>query len=326
VRPSARAGFTLVELLVVITIIGILIGLLLPAVQSVREAARRTQCKNNLHQMGRACLHHLEAQGHFPTGGWGWRWTGDADRGFGERQPAGWGYNILPFIEQEALHRLGFQGSEDQKKTERTQAAETPVAAYYCPSRRKAVVYPNDPSNNRYYYNANTPTVFGRCDYAINAGDQNCGGMHPGPSSLSQGDDPGFSTYTWPHVTVTSNGISYLRSEITDGEIRDGASNTYLIGERYLSPDCYYSGKCGYDDQGWNLGYDIDINAWTCRPPRQDRAGWHDAHAFGAPHANGWQVVLCDGSVHTMSFSIDPQTHRYLGVRNDMQSIDASEL
>ena len=79
-------GFTLVELLVVITIIGILIALLLPAVQAAREAARRAQCANNLKQMGLACLGHEEAHGHFPTGGWGWGWLGDPDRGFRQRQ------------------------------------------------------------------------------------------------------------------------------------------------------------------------------------------------------------------------------------------------
>ncbi len=106
-------GFTLVELLVVITIIGILISLLLPAVQSAREAARATQCSNNIRQMAVACLHHTEAQGHFPTGGWGWRWAGDPNRGFNHRQPSGWHYNILPYLEQETLHQLGAEVSGD---------------------------------------------------------------------------------------------------------------------------------------------------------------------------------------------------------------------
>ena len=98
-----RQGFTLVELLVVIAIIGILIGLLLPAVQSVREAARRIQCANHLKQMGLGALNHEEAHGFFPSCGWGWAWIGDPDRGFGETQPGGWIYNLLPFVEQDAL-------------------------------------------------------------------------------------------------------------------------------------------------------------------------------------------------------------------------------
>ena len=106
-RTSRKSGFTLVELLVVITIIGILIALLLPAVQAAREAARRMQCSNQLKQLAWARWITNTANKCLPSGGWGPCWAGDPDRGFGRRQPGGWIYSILPYIEQQPLHDLG---------------------------------------------------------------------------------------------------------------------------------------------------------------------------------------------------------------------------
>ena len=142
-----RRAFTLVELLVVITIIGILVALLLPAVQAAREAARRMQCSNNLKQLGMAALNHESATGHFPTGGWGWYWVGDPDRGTGKDQPGGWIYNLLPYIEQEALYLLPADG--DPKNITAKQLAgaavmvQQPVTLLNCPSRRGSVPLPN---------------------------------------------------------------------------------------------------------------------------------------------------------------------------------------
>ncbi len=128
-RKHARCrGFTLVELLVVIAIMGILMGLLLPAIQVAREAARRTQCLNNLKQMGLAFLNHEEQFGFLPSGGWNWTEPPTYRNGVamtGAEQRAGWGFQILPYIE-------GSQAYHDGPLA----AVGTPLPLFFCPSRR----------------------------------------------------------------------------------------------------------------------------------------------------------------------------------------------
>ena len=197
-KCGARAfGFTLVELLVVITIIGILIALLLPAVQAAREAARKMQCCNNLKQLALACLGHENLTGRFPTDGWGYGWTGDADRGTDWRQPGGWIFNVLPFIDQQVLHDQGTgMGSWDDqnRKTANTQRLVTPVGGLYCPTRRSPLVYPTWLT----LANANAALLVVKSDYAINGGDYytqpywspSYGDSATGPANPTQVENP----------------------------------------------------------------------------------------------------------------------------------------
>ena len=163
-------GFTLVELLVVIAIIGILIALLLPAVQAAREAARRLQCTNNLKQIALACLNHEETHKFLPTTGWGTTWAGEPTRGFDKKQPGGWHYNILPYIEQPALHDLGVDQGLTGTRPGFTQRVSTPLTCYICPTRRAVIAYPMV-STVTWANVSPSPTSVGRSDYAASGGD-----------------------------------------------------------------------------------------------------------------------------------------------------------
>jgi len=172
-------AFTLVELLVAIAIIGILVAMLLPAVNAAREAARRTQCINHLKQIGLAFLNHDSTHGHFPTGGWSYAWAGDPDRGFGEEQTGSWPYNLLPYIEQQALHDMGSDGQPDVitagQKRGAALATTMPLAVFHCPSRRSAKNYPGywkleSPTSGP--RNATNTQLIAKTDYAACAGNE----------------------------------------------------------------------------------------------------------------------------------------------------------
>ena len=302
----ARRGFTLVELLVSIAIIGILMAMLLSAVQYAREAARRLQCQNNLRQLGTAALQHEAAHGRFPTNGWGYRWVGDPNRGNDRRQPGGWVFNILPFLEQEALWSTGANLHGPELTEALGEMLQTPLAVFSCPSRRDAQVYPQD----WLPFNAVFTAVAAKSDYAINSGDLFFD-SGSGPLSLAQADSPLF---TWPDYRGT--GIGFLRSEVRLGDVLDGASNTYLIGEKNLPRREYTRGTCRGDDQSMYSGDDFDIARWTAPDwtPLRDEAGEMAEARFGSPHAV-CHFVFCDGSVRAIGFDIDGETHRRLGHR-----------
>lgn len=289
--PGSRCGFTLVELLVVITIIAILIALLLPAVQAAREAARRMQCSNHLKQLGLACQNYHDLFGALPDGG---KNSTDApvnttsgvdctastylNRGC-TRGEWGWPYQILPFAEQEALYR---------HRNDNTVYA-TPVPFYHCPTRRPPMRYNGG----------------ARGDYAGCAGD-----------SWSK---PGNGAMVERAVMVPVN-LSL---------VTDGTANTLLIAEKQI--DCHLFGKGQgdnepYVDTGWDpdtvrMGLTTEPPAPDSRYPPQTETSLVTSNRFGSSHADVFLGVLVDGSVHTYQYGIDPEMFRRLCVRNDGKTI-----
>jgi prepilin-type N-terminal cleavage/methylation domain-containing protein/prepilin-type processing-associated H-X9-DG protein len=360
-----RRGFTLVELLVVIAIIGILIALLLPAVQAAREAARRTQCKNHVKQLALGCLLHEDAHKFLPSGGWGDKWTGDPDRGYGESQPGSWLYNILTYIEEPALRDLGkgLTGNLSQWEPASRALHQSPVAIFHCPSRREARPYKSRwVTVHVQTWVATLAQTAGvvKTDYAANSGDSLSFASFDvyseqlwQPLDYSSLDDP--NPRRPPAWTDTNNpdklihfqtGVMYYRSELAMGRITDGTSNTYLLGEKYMDPVSYDATGLGGsdptlafgDNQGAYSGYEWDNHRVAWQPdsdddvevhqPRQDTPGYNPYRnpAFGSAHAGGYNAAFCDGSVRLISYTIDPLPHRWLANRLDGQSVSADEL
>lgn len=324
-----RIGFTLVELLVVIAIIGVLVGLLLPAVQSARETARRMQCSNHLKQLGLAFHSHHSTHKRYPSGGWGWDWIGEPDRGTDERQPGGWVYNILSYCEQENLRNMGVGMNASDQAAAITTRLQTPLPFMNCPSRRRAIAYPDNYTYKSAASTALKPGRSGRTDYSVNCGDQQRNEISGGPGTIAAGDDsianPAGGGFNWSNFR-DDTGICFRRSMITQAHIKDGQSNTYLVGEKYLNPNAYTQGTDAADNENMYVGYDNDHyrNSWNL--PRQDTNGAANTFLWGSPHFGGFQMCLADGSVRMINYGIDLATHRRLGNRKDGQVVDHSRL
>jgi prepilin-type N-terminal cleavage/methylation domain-containing protein len=333
-------GFTLVELLVVITIIAILIALLLPAVQMAREAARRMHCSNNIKQLALAMHSFHNAQGCLPSAGWGWTWGPHPNRGLGIEQTGGWAYSLLPYLELQSLFEMGagFGSNTDSDLSNadflkaNAQRLATPLQVMYCPTRRPAIVYPvgGGWGVTTHLVSPSTVTAIGHTDYVVNNGD-----FWPlwsqGPSSLSNGPAYFASNGEYRNGIKNFNGIiySHYRSKFTD--ITDGLSETYMIGEKCVSPDDYLNGSWVGDDQGPFVSDDYD-NARSAGDeggnylaPMQDTPGVTPSYNFGSAHADGFNMSLCDASVRMIRYDVNETVHRHLCNRKDGFPIDSKE-
>lgn len=332
----SRTAFTLVELLVVIAIIGILVALLLPAVQQAREAARRIQCTNNLKQIGLAALNHESGHRTLPAGGWGHLWTGDPDMGFGARQPGGWTFSLMPFMEEGAAYSVGAGLSDAERSAALMRQKTTPLAGFICPTRRSlGLGFGPERSINS---DSVPGSLVAKTDYAANGG---CGipnivlsvGNPSGPGSI-------HCVTHYPHPSVCQGLPSRQYANHFDGpivprfgvklaKITDGTSKTILVGERYLHQDYRdpnHGANLPSDNNSMYQGYDWDTVRWASNAiafngtmpgmPWPDSEGPEGAtYRFGSAHPGGLNAVYCDGSVHNINFNVDGTVWGRLGTR-----------
>jgi prepilin-type N-terminal cleavage/methylation domain-containing protein/prepilin-type processing-associated H-X9-DG protein len=307
-NPQPRA-FTLVELLVVIAIIGILVALLLPAIQAAREAARKIQCKDNLKNIGLACLNHENSLKVFPTGGETWGVSienylnpppdvGPGGKLLGVDQIGiGWGFQLLPYLEEGAVHSLS--GTDDVRGKV--------IPIYICPSRRGvtrapsgwvltdyASVHPctrsltTSPSLidfNPSTFNSGTGYSIaidnfyksGNTSKATNpwTGQQTGGPVEP--SGVYDGvivRSPWHWTAYDPFTGQTGKYMPDVPYPTKMGKITDGASKTLMVAEKYIRSDMYngfgQNATTPSDDTGWGDGWDPDVVRCSCIPPLND--------------------------------------------------------
>jgi prepilin-type N-terminal cleavage/methylation domain-containing protein len=336
-----RLGLTLVELLVVIAIIGLLVALLLPAMNGARESSRKNVCNNNLRQIAIASVAHLEQQGTFPSSGFGTMSSNQTsgDRGFHELQGGSWLYNILPYID------LG-----NLRNVPSGQVSGTCPPVYRCPttfSSRSTRQGVNSYAGSRGTIDTRFPAkvgTYGGTDHnpapvrSVDADGQNVyvsasEGYSPDKQEIFRQQYPGY-----PHAisnlpyspgspggglsTYPITGVIAPWGRVRAAHVKDGMSKTFLGGERFddYSETEVESGSLA---QGWTkAGYvttRFTINPPQCALALKKKTGWdfdyqHDN--FGARHPDSYGMAMCDGSVRQVAFIIDPVIFRDTGSRN----------
>jgi hypothetical protein len=302
---------------------------------------------NNLKQLGLASHLFHDTHKFLPSAGWSDWWVGCPDMPMGEGQPGSWGYQLLGFIEETARAGVGqgFKCGDVNSRKAIGDMIATPIPTFYCPSRRAPKLYEYGNKNNK---NFDPPPTAGKSDYASNIGDAGFYGTDDNANKTDLLKNDLWRTYTgWRYsgtAFIVNNhlqashgltGVVFQRSTIKFKQITDGTSFTYLYGEKNLPTDTYEEGFAGNDDQSMYNGFDQDNvrSAASKDPPVRDMSvgeivsqGLSLTWRFGGAHPTGWSSVFCDGSVHYLSFDLDPVIHARLGNRQDGEVIDSSAL
>jgi prepilin-type N-terminal cleavage/methylation domain-containing protein len=309
-QSKKRVAFTLVELLVVIAIIGILIALLLPAVQAAREAARRSQCTNHLKQIGLAFHNHHDVHKFLPTGGRGWQdlvtfsnadGTGVPEVGSG--QMVGWMYQILPYLEQTALHEgTGAPATNSDPRVDRGAFIEGQVIpGYFCPSHRAGEATRRGVGNRAYKDYSSVLSgqsdLFGKNDYAACC-----------LTNVSRNPDMSPRNYSGSNTSIRDRTLKLA-------EIRDGTSLTLFAGEKRHG-EHHIGQNPGDDNEGYACGWDHDIMRRACKRPLPN-ANVSGDHRFGSSHPAGVNFIFGDGAVHLVPYTVDLHVFARMGHRAD---------
>ena len=330
----ATAGFTLVELLVVIAIIGVLVGLLLPAVQSAREASRFSRCANNLKQLGIGCSNHVNARRVYPGAGAVYSqfsYTNGIPLGAPD-QKAGWGFLLLPYIEQQEVWdgsgAKDINGNNTIEDWEKFMVARgAPVSTFGCPTRRTKIVKTiadTLPSP----FQTGTSVKLCQTDYAGNCYD--AGNNWLGGNYQLEGNGPLWMYYKRYYDASTSswvynNPLGGRSGGCTNANISDGLSKTLLFAEKAVDPNCMgATSSCSDDNEGYTTGWDPDTMRHMQNQPINDgeRFGLSSGNnQFGSSHPAAFNGVMCDGSVQTFTYSIDLTLWRRIGHRGDGAAI-----
>ncbi len=295
---SKRAGFTLIELLVVIAIIAVLVAILLPAVQQAREAARRSSCQNNLKQIGIALHNYHDVNNCLPAAFYGRYANADSVAtgriGFGS-PGYGWGFSILPYIEQGALYETLNPNAYEVRASTHQPASQTRINMYRCPSDVGA---DKNSSTNRWDH--------GTSNYLGNYGARS---MTQVATALGGG-------YEYGNYMNSGTGMFSANSAVRFRDVTDGLSNTVMAGE------VVYGTSAGIDRRGglwigtpYNSGYScaqVSFNSTV-----EFRINGTNPSAYSSLHMGGAQFVFADGSVHFLSENLDGMTTNYLADRAD---------
>jgi prepilin-type N-terminal cleavage/methylation domain-containing protein/prepilin-type processing-associated H-X9-DG protein len=299
-NKTLKYAFTLVEVLVVIAIIGVLIALLLPAIQAAREAARRSQCVNNLKQIGLAVQNYHDAQRCFPSGR-------DGDKEFS----ISWAFSLLPYMEEDSIYQSRVPAQPTDAAVN-SSAMGTPVAGFFCPSRRSPI------ADRTFVRHTTTPAVDDGAggDYAANAGSQ----------SSSYGIDS--AAQPLPHIDPTIAGPMFSLSHISAKQVVDGLSKTIAAGEKYLPP-----AKAGYSpdeaevDQGDTAFFSGDEAQTVMRSSKDGLASDKTDSSnekFGSDHAGLSNFIMLDGHAAPIHNDIDVVTFQRLTSIGDGETISDS--